>query len=533
MPPLPPKWLFGYIQSKYGYFSSKQTLDIAKKFNELGLPATGIVLDLYWFKHMGDIDWHEDNFPDPLSFIKELDTLGFKLINISEPFFDSNSKNFKSFQNAGYFGKDSSGKMAHLVNWWGKGGVFDYSNPAACNALWSKSYRPQLKQGVAGLWTDLGEPEGVYYATRFKEGREDEIHNIYNLLWSKMLYNNISKEFPNVRPVILSRSGWSGSPKYGVSIWSGDAKSDWGGLKIQPFIMMSSNLSGFSYWASDVGGFVGEGTPDLFIRWNEFGLFSPIYRPHGSGVDREPWAYEEDALTYVSKLVKLRSRFLPYIYSSAYQTSSNGTPMITPVNIYDKNLSDEKRVEFENNQYYFGKSIFYRQPYENESYEVYLPEKGDWIDMSTYKIYQGEKVHNIKYIKGEPSYFLKPASIFVMNRDESYKKNENLDIYINSTGSGVDSFVVYNDDGITNSFKNGSYSLLNIKNSVTTDKTVIEIIPEKSDYKDERPNLNFKIFINKNQIKNSTIEGKIDTNDGSFNFMIGYPDKKESVIIEY
>ncbi|HOF00699.1 MAG TPA: glycoside hydrolase family 31 protein [Spirochaetota bacterium] len=531
LPPLPPKWLFGYIQSKYGYFSIKQTLDIAKKFNELGLPATGIVLDLYWFKYMGDIDWNYDNFEDPVAFIKELDTLGFKLINISEPFFDKNSKNFNYFKSMGYFGKNKDGKIMNLKNWWGEGAVFDYTNPAANFSLWNKSYKPLMNQGIGGLWTDLGEPEGVYHTTRFKMGIEDDIHNQYNYYWSKMLYENIKREYPDRRPVILSRSGWASSPKLGVSIWSGDAEASWKGFKIQPFIMTSASLSGFSYWASDVGGFVGEGTPHLFTKWNEFGLFSPIYRPHGSGVDREPWSYEGAALEDVAGLLKLRAQFLPYIYSTAYSASFLGIPFIRPIDVANPALSNEERIEFENQEYFFGKSILYRQTYENDQYNVYLPNKGEWIDLKDNKTYCGGEIHSITYKRGEPSYFLKPNGIFIMNSKSDYQKIETLDVYINSINNGSEYFYYYDDDGITTEYLKDKYNLIKIENIVSEDKIIIKLTPEKLNLKENLPSMNFKVY-SLIKLKGDSFEAVENQNENSYSFSVGNLEETKIMILK-
>lgn len=534
--PLPPKWLFGYIQSKYGYFSETETLGIAKKFIEYDLPATGIVLDLYWFRYMGDIDWYERGFPDPVNFIKELDKLGFKLINISEPFFDEKSKNFNLFKNLNYFGlRANENKFQYLSSWWGKGAIFDFTNPLANSHLWNLSYKPLIKQGVSGLWTDLGEPENVPSNTRFKKGKEHDIHNLYNYFWSKMLYENWSKDFPEQRQVILSRSGWSCSPYYGVSVWSGDASSKWKeGLSIQPKIMISASLSNFSYWASDVGGFVGQGSPELYVRWSEFGLFSPIYRPHGAQVEREPWAFGEDALVHTKKILKLRARLHPYIYSTAYDVSFNGKPFIRPIEIKENILPKEKEIEIENLSYYFGKNIIYRiGNKEGETkYDVYLPDKGEYLEYQTKKIYSGERLYSIEYKMGYPPFFIKPNGIIITNPEENYKDIKKYEIIINNKSEGESSFTIYDDDGITTNYKKGIYNLLEIKNKFYNNKIELTLTPLKTEYnKNNLPNLDFIIYTK--DIKNVKGENTIFNKEkGEIILNINYPDKERIYIIE-
>ncbi len=535
-PYLPPKWLFGYIQSKYGYFSETETLSIAKKFVELGLPATAIVLDLYWFRYMGDIDWYERGFPDPENFIKELDKQGFKLINISEPFFDEKSKNFKLFKNFNYFGlRPFENKFNYLSSWWGKGAIFDFTNSIATTHLWNISYKPLIKQGVSGLWTDLGEPENVPSDTRFKLGREGDIHNLYNYYWSKMLFDNWTKDFPEKRVVILSRSGWSCSPFLGVSVWSGDASAKWvEGLTIQPKIMISASLSNFSYWASDVGGFVGEGSPELYTRWSEFGLFSPIYRPHGANVDREPWAFGEETLNNVKNLLKLRARFHPYIYSTAANTSFNGTPFIRPIQLEENSLPKDKEIEIENLQYYFGENIIYRiaNKEKEKKYEVYLPDNGEYLEYQNKKFYTGKTLYSINYEYGMPPFFLKPNAIFVTNPLENYKELEKYEIIINNGNEGDADFTIYDDDGITTNYQKGIYNLLEIKNNFHNNKIELTLNPLKTNY-NKLPKINFIIYFK--NINNATMEN-IDYNFNKdkkiLNFEINYPEKREIYIIK-
>lgn len=534
-PYFPPKWIFGYIQSKYGYFSQKETLNIAKKFIELKLPATGIVLDLYWFRYMGDIDWYKRSFPDPINFIKDLDKMGFKLINISEPFFDLNSKNFNFFKNLNYFGmRSNENKFNYLSSWWGKGAIFDFTNKIACSHLWNISYAPLIKQGISGLWTDLGEPENVPSNTEFKLGKEEDIHNLYNYYWSKMLFENWDKNFLNKRIVILSRSGWSCSPSLGVTVWSGDASAKWlEGLSIQPSLMISASLCNFSYWASDVGGFVGEGNAELYTRWSEFGLFSPVYRPHGANIDREPWAFGEETLKKVKNLLKLRARLHPYIYSIASNTSFNGIPFIRPIEIEENILTKDKEREIENLEYYFGESILYRiANNENNKFEVYLPENGEYLEYQSQKFYTGRKVYSVDYNLGYPPFFLKPNAILVTNPSENYNELDKYEIIINNGNQGRSNFIIYDDDGITASYKNGIYNSLKIENNFYSNKIEIILNPLNTKY-DRLPELNFIIYLK--NITNAIMENI----DYTFNkekqtiiFKVSYPEKEKNYNIK-
>jgi alpha-glucosidase len=523
LPPLPPKWAFGYIQSKYGYFTPEQMLKIANRFAEENIPLSAMVLDLYWFKTMGDIDWNEDTFPDPKGFIAELESKGVKLITISEPFFDKLSKNYKPFDSRKMLAKDENGKTAYIDNWWGKGGIIDYTNPKAQDILWKKCYASQLAVGVGAFWTDLGEPEGVNDKTKFAEGVLTEVRNTYNVLWSKGIYEHWLAERPNERPFILTRSGWSGSQKYGVSVWSGDVKTDWSGMELQPFMMQSASLAGFSFCGHDVGGFVGEGYAELFEKWQEFGLFSPVHRAHGSDADREPWAFDEEVLPQVAEVLRKRAQFVPYIYSTAYNTTVTGEPFIRPMDVSALSSTEEQNAVL-SSQYYFGPSIVFAPTFESSTTKVYLPKlsanaSAKWLDLATTKTYAAGKTYSISHVPGKPSYFLKPGGIFVENAAASYSELKELNIYINATGDTGDCFVVYNDDGISQEYRTqDKCNKLEIRTKFDGG-TIITINPLVTNYTAELPKLN--LFIAKDNPER----------DGYVGYQIDYPTEPQSIVV--
>ena len=458
-----PKWAFGYIQSKFGYESEKEVFEVVNKFKKYQIPISAIVLDLQWFKHMGDLDYNGDNWPDPEKMDKFLEDNGIKLLTISEPFYTIDSRNYKEFEKNGLFAKQKDGKTFTWKDWW----CFDSKDGAIVNPIAPKAgelvgskYTAMLRRGIDAFWTDLGEPENVPADAYFNEYTEEEFHNFYNLEWTKLIYNAVKKAFPDKRLLILSRSGFTGSAGYGVSIWSGDSSSSFDGLAKQPVLGINSGLTGFSYWGSDVGGFEShKELPDeeLFIRWMQFGAFSPVFRAHGAMSAREPWIHGEKALDIIRYFIRLRYKLLPYIYSTAYRTYKEGIPMMRPLffeHWEDKNLN---AAEFAD-QYYFGDFLLVAPVLEAAALEpeisVYLPNDTSWYDFYSFeKIPSGMKTFNTD-IKKIPVY-IKEGAILPMDIDGN-------PVILLMPGKERSAFTWYDDDGVSNRYQKGDFEAIDI-----------------------------------------------------------------------
>ncbi|BDU51544.1 glycoside hydrolase family 31 protein [Haliovirga abyssi] len=452
-----PKWAFGYLQSKYGYKNSEEVYNLIKKFKKYNIPVSGVILDLYWFKHMGDLDWDKDNWKDVAKLDRYLEENGVKLITISEPFFTVDSKSYKDFNKNGVFAKDKYGKTLKLSGWWCFGSEYGgIMNPIAKNSFDTigNRYVQMRKTGIDGFWTDLGEPEGDPTEAYFNGYSEFEFHNYYNREWSKLIYKKMVKVFPNERPLILSRSGFTGSAKYNVSVWSGDSSSSYINFRKQIGIGINAGISGFSYWGSDVGGFLSDRKKpkkELFIRWMQFGTFVPVFRAHGSFSPREPWMYDDETTKLLKSYIDLRYQMLPYIYSTAYETYLNGVPMMRPLYLeYPKDNFAQKSSL----QYFFGDFLMaapvVRRIREKKEKEVYLP-KGNWYDFyDLKKIVGGNKIKVKRDINKIPVY-IKEGAILPFK-----------DLILLFPAEKKSEFTLYNDDGISNNYLKGDYSKIKI-----------------------------------------------------------------------
>jgi len=188
---------------------------------------------------------------------------------------------------------DSAGQPYVLTDFYfGNGGLLDLFREDSKDWFWNK-YQPQIKKGVAGWWGDLGEPEkhpsDMYHNLKdlgFKRlFKADEVHNVFGHYWNKMLFDKYAKEYPDVRLFNLNRTGFAGSPRYGIFPWSGDVGRNWSGLQAQLPVMIGMSMSGVPYIHADAGGFGGgDGDKELYTRWLQFATFTPVFRPHGTAL---------------------------------------------------------------------------------------------------------------------------------------------------------------------------------------------------------------------------------------------------------
>lgn len=339
---LPPFWSLGYITSKYGYRTQDETVGVVDTLKRAGYPVDGIVLDLYWYgkeQDMGRLAWDPVQWPDHKKMLADLKKEGVNTIIISQPYILRNSNglaNYNELASKGLLLKDSTGNPQEVTIWVGEGGMFDMANPETRHWL-SERYRQLTLEGVGGWWGDLGEPE-VHPETGIHANglSTREYHNLYGNDWSQVIYDMFKKEFPDTRLMTMMRGGTTGLQRYSVFPWSTDVSRSWGGLQPQVTIMLNSGLSGLGYMSHDVGGFAIDENhpydPELYVRWLQLGLFSPVLRTHAQST-AEPYKYP-DQQDIILPLIRERYRWLPYNYTLAYENASQGQPLVRPLNFY-------------------------------------------------------------------------------------------------------------------------------------------------------------------------------------------------------
>lgn len=384
--PLPPFWALGYITSKYGYHTQDETLGVVDTLKSRDYPVDGIVLDLYWYgkeTDMGRLEWNPDQWPDHKGMLDSLKSLGVNTVLITQPYINKIGAidNYNLLDSLGLLTRDAEGNTHDVTTWVGEAGMFDMSNPETRKWLWNR-LKSLTEEGVAGWWGDLGEPE-VHPATIVHANGEtaEEFHNLYGNVWSKLIYDGLRKDFPEMRPLLMMRGGTAGLQQYGVMPWTTDVSRSWEGFQPQVKLMLSSGLSGLGYMSSDIGGFaVDPSNPtddELYVRWLQMGTFTPTLRTHAQLMP-EPYHYPE--VEEISKnYIKMRYEWLPYNYTLAYENSAFGLPLARPLNFRGENPG-KKFAEIAD-EYLWGDEVLVAPVMQKgaRSREVVFP-AGEWID---------------------------------------------------------------------------------------------------------------------------------------------------------
>ncbi len=480
---LPPIWSLGYIQSKYGYETQLEATNIVTQIKNAGFPIDALVLDLYWFGNpntMGNLNWDYSRFPNPEAMMSDLKNQGVKTILITEPYFTVNSTNYSFANDQGYFAKRANGQT-YVINgfWAGNAALLDLFHPDVPQ-WFNQFYTNRTLEGVAGWWTDLGEPE-THPSDMFHYGGKtaSEIHNVYGLQWNKIVYDNWISEFQNKRLFNLTRSGFAGMQRYSTFPWSGDVQRSFGGLRVQIPIMLSLGLNGIPYMHSDIGGFTGGGNDDeLFVRWVQMGVFNPIFRIHGAGIETSPTAYSTQAQDITRKYIKWRYKLLPYNYTLAYQASAYGLPFARPMDFYDPKNDLLQNL---NSQYFWGDQLIIA-PIVFEGHtqrEVVLPE-GVWINYHNLQNYQGPGSFYMSAPLEDIPVLVKAGSFIptvnsLQNTDEY--NSQNLVVQYFPDRSQTENRYTLFDDNKTNpnSLADNEFALINFEGQYHNDEIQIQM----------------------------------------------------------
>ena len=289
-----------------------------------------------------------------------------------------------------------------------------------------------------------------------------------------MLFEKYKKYYPNERLFHLNRSGYAGTWRYGSFPWSGDVDRSWKGLKAQLPIMLSMGLSGVPTMHSDAGGFaMGERDPELYRRWLQMAVFSPIFRPHGSvsapdpniaQIESEPVFYDDPDKSIIRNFIQLRYRLMPYVYNIAYESVRTGAPFVRPLFFNDTSDSNLYKAS---DQYYFGNALMVAPVLEKgaKTRKLYLP-GGQWYDFwNPSAIIYGGRWIEVKLTAEQIPVFVKAGSVLPMksmfNNTNDYPKDQLEWHYYPKEGSH--SYAIYEDDGQTaQSLSSGAYEIIRV-----------------------------------------------------------------------
>lgn len=461
--PLYQRWIYGSHQSRWGYYTQDEVLDIADKFRELDIPCDVIHMDIDYMNGYRVFTFDDKKFPDVKGLSEKLADRGVKLISIIDPGVKKDEDYFmyKEGMEMDAFAHDIDGSVYENAVWPGTS-VFPDFTKQSVRSWWGDKTKILLEHGISGIWNDMNEPASFNGPlpddVQFEYGAHEKVHNIYGHFMAKATYEGLAKNDGGKRPFVLTRAAYAGSQKY-CGGWTGDNHSIWAHIALSLEQVCNLSVSGLAMCGSDIGGFGSDTTPELLVRFYEAAVFVPFFRNHSAmGTRRqEPWQFDETTIDAVRKTVKLRYRFIPYIYDLAHECEKTGAPIVRPL-VYE--YPADKHVRNISDEYMLGSFVLVAPVIApgKEAREVYLPD-GDWYDY-----YTGEKYSGGRYILADAPLdkvpvFIKAGAIIPV-ADGEIRSTEDIteDKISILTYLGKGSFVHYQDDNETFAYRDGAYN---------------------------------------------------------------------------
>ena len=499
--PLPPLWMFGHLQSRFGYRSQQQTMETVEAMQRANFPVDAVILDIYWFGpeledgKMGQLDWDYENWPDPDKMISELKEKKIHCISISEPFFTKKSQFYLYLDSTSLLAVDSNGRTHEIPEFYfGNGGLLDIFKPEAKAWMWDQYVR--LKSfGIDGWWVDLGEPEKHPAAMQHHNGMAHEVHGIYGHAWAQMLWEGYQDNFPNERIVQLGRSGYAGTQKYGMIPWTGDVGRSWSGLKSQSSMLQSASLSGLAYMHSDAGGFsmADQADEELYIRWMQMSAFSPIFRPHADEmIPPEVIFWSTDVQNILRPYYFLRYTLLPYNYTLAWHHYSKGVPMVQPV------FFQFPGYDYNSDNYLWGSDFLISPVVEKgKQYQIIQLPEGSWYDFWSKEQFDGNQQINYPLELENIPVFVKAGSIIPQSKSMSNTaeySGESLELHVYDD-QGTYFAEIYFDDGVSMGYQQGKYQVMTVEANSTKERLTLRYTLAGDGFANQITNPIYNVFI--------------------------------------
>lgn len=521
--PMFPLWTFGFWQSKERYKSQSELVGVVQKHRELGVPLDGIIQDWqYWGSNYlwNAMDFLNPEFPNPKKMVEDIHNMNAHVIISIWNSFGPQTKQYREMKPQGMLLKFGTWPQSGLETWPPNmeypSGVepYDVYNPAARQIYWKYLKNGLFSLGIDGWWMDSSEPDHLdFKPTDFDIktylGSFRKVRNAFPLMTVGGVADNQRATTSDKRVFILTRSAFAGQQRYGANTWSGDVNSSWQSLRNQIPAGLNFSMSAIPYWNTDIGGFFagaynkgwndGSGAKnpafqELYVRWLQFGAFTPMMRSHGTDVPREIYNFGkkgEPIFDAIAKMIHLRYSLLPYIYSAAWDITNNQSTMMRAL-VMD---FDDKNVRDMNNEYMFGKSILVA-PIVNAQYtpetvvktdensgwnkddkkdgkeiavdftqqkssKAYLPAGTSWFDFWTNQKYDGGQEVTLATTIDEIPLFIKAGSILPFGPKVQFateKKWDDLEIRV-YPGANAE-FTLYEDENDNYNYEKGVYSTI-------------------------------------------------------------------------
>ncbi len=469
--PMPPKWALGYQQCRWSYYPESRVREIAQNFRSRQIPCDVIYLDIHYMDAYKCFTWDNTRFPNPKQLTSDLAKDGFGVVTIIDPGI-KNEQGYWVYDSGiqgDHFVKKSDGQYFVGSVWPGPCVFPDFTRQTSRD-WWGSLYKPLLDAGIRGFWNDMNEPS-VFDSpnkTFDLDARHDgggypsdhrQNHNVFGMQMVRGTYEGLLKLRPNERPLVLTRAGYAGVQRYSA-IWTGDNISSWEHLYMAVPMCLSVSISGNPFIGSDIGGFIGNPTGELFARWMELGIFTPFMRAHSviDAKNKEPWEFGAEYEAINKKSIELRYKFMPYIYTQFYTASTTGIPIMRPL-FFD--YPEDGNMVFRDQEFLFGNSLLVAPVLgEGDTKRSLRLPAGNWYDYWANEKIEGNKDITVDAPIDRLPLFVKAGSIIPTQQIVQYTGQAPIDpltleIFPDTQANGT----LYEDDGISFDYQKKIYSL--------------------------------------------------------------------------
>lgn len=505
---IPPKWAFGLAQSRWGYKTEEDVREVARQYKEHDLPLDMICMDIDYMQDYADFTVNKERFPDLAKLSADLKAQGIRLVPIIDAGvrIDPNDPTCTEGLEKGYFCKKADGTPFVAAVWPGKAYFADFLRPEV-REWFGHKYKALTDCGIEGFWNDMNEPSLFYsperlraflndmaalrekdnieqeeffprviggamglmnspadYASFYHEVdgqkvRHDQVHNLYGGSMTRAAGEAFADLRPGQRTLLYSRSSFIGSHRYG-GIWLGDNNSSWAQLLANIQMMPSVQMCGFLYSGADLCGFSSDTTPDLALRWLEFGLLTPLMRNHSAvGTRMQEYYCFPEVLPAVRNMIRLRYALLPYLYSEFMKAALENTSYFRPLAFDYPDDPDAREVE---DQLLLGEGLMAAPVYVQNAHgrHVYLPEPMKLLRLRAVDDYDEEILpaghHYIRCALDEVLLFLRPGHIVPVAQpanNTSELDDASLTLWSFLPDGESAEYRMYRDDGVTTEYE--------------------------------------------------------------------------------
>jgi len=470
--PMVPRYILGNWWSRYWKYSDNELLELMQDFKEHEVPLSVCIVDMDWhLTETGNTStgwtgytWNRELFPNPEGFIEELHKLGLKTALNLHPAegIHPHEKQYQAFAEFLGIDPDSNDPIP-----------FDIADPKFALGYFDILHHPLEEQGVDFWWID------------WQQGELSSLPGLDPLGWLNHLHFYDLGRDGVKRPFVFSRWGGLGNHRYPIG-FSGDTVIGWDALDFQPGFTSTAANVGYGWWSHDIGGHMGGVEDDeLYARWVQYGVFSPIFRLHCTNNpfhERRPWGRGPAAEAAASCAMRLRHALIPYIYTMSWRNYQNGLPLIIPLYYTDPNEDTFTFTAY--STYWFGSELLaapFTKPSDPETglsrQTIWLPE-GDWFDFFTGEYIRGDGWHTLYGTLDDIPAFAKAGAIVPLAPQVGWGGIENpetLELYIFPGDDNV--FELFEDDGETIGYQQGKYALTKMAQTWAGDSLTLTLSP--------------------------------------------------------